>query len=111
MKKSSKKVRSRLKKGDFVKVIAGNHRGEKGKLLELHPTKRRGLVEGVNLRVHHQKPTKEKPKGSLEKREAPLDLSNLILLDPVKELPTRIGRKKNEAGKLQRYAKKTGRFL
>ncbi len=109
--KHPKKIKLHIKKGDNVKVIAGNYKNKIGKVLAIHTKKYRATVEGINLVTHYQKATQEAPKGSIQKKEAPLHISNLMLIDPTSQKPTRIGRKLNEKGKLQRYAKQTNKLI
>ena len=100
-----------IKKGDTVKVLAGNDRGKSGKVLEVIVAKRRAIVEGVNMVTKHMKPSAANPNGGIEKIEAAIHLSNLMLLDPSTGEATRTGRKLDDNGKLQRYSKKTGEFI
>ena len=99
-------------KGDTVKVIAGNSKGQEGKVIEMHISKNRALVEGVNLVSKHSKPNAASPQGGIIKQEASIHLSNLMLVDPKSGEATRIGRKIDEkSGKLTRYSKKTGEVI
>ncbi len=107
----TKKKKFHLKKGDIVKVIAGNSKGQSGKVLEVIPEKERAIVEGVNVVTKHVKPSATKPEGGIEKTEAGVHISNLMVVDPSSGEPTRIGRKLDDNGKLQRYSKKTGEFI
>jgi len=100
-----------VKKGDLVKVISGNSKGKEGKITLMIPEKQRAIVEGVNIITKHLKPTAQNPNGSIEKKEASIHLSNLMVIDPSNGLPTRVGRKLNKEGKLQRFSKKTNTFL
>jgi large subunit ribosomal protein L24 len=100
-----------IKKGDLVRVLAGNYRATQGKVLKVFPKTYRAIVEGVAMVSKHRKPSAQNPQGGIEKREAPVHISNLMLIDPTTGNPTRIGRKLNENGKLQRYSKKTGEFI
>lgn len=100
-----------IKSGDTVKVIAGNSRGKTGKVLVVYPEKYRAIVEKLNMVTKHVKPSAAKPEGGIEKREAAIHLSNLMLVDPATGDATRIGRKRDEKGKLQRYSKKTGEII
>ncbi len=100
-----------VKKGDLVKVISGNSKGKEGKIIQMLVEEQRAIVEGVNLVTKHLKPTAKNPNGSIEKREASIHLSNLMVVDPSNGKPTRVGRKLNAEGKLQRYSKKTNTFL
>ena len=100
-----------IKKGDTVKVIAGDDKGKSGKVLEVFLAKQRAVVEGVNISTKHEKPSAGKPEGGIKKVEAPIHVSNLMLVDPASGNATRIGRKLNDKSKLQRYSKKTGEFI
>lgn len=100
-----------VKTGDVVKVIAGNAKGKTGKILSVITDKSRVVVEGVNLVTKHLKPNAKNPQGSIEKREAGIHISNVQLIDPKSGEATRIGRKLNDQGKLQRYSKKSGDFI
>lgn len=97
-----------IKKGDTVFVNAGNFKGQQGRVLEVIRKTQRAIVEGVNLVSKHTKPNAKSPNGGIIKKEAPIHISNLMLLDPASGKPTRIGRKLNEAGKLVRISKKSG---
>lgn len=97
-----------IKKGDMVSVIAGEAKGQKGRVLEVDRDKDRALVEGINMVSKHTKPNAKAPQGGIIKKEAPLNISNIMLIDPTSGKPTRIGRKLNENGKLVRYSKKSG---
>ena len=109
--KKNKQPKLHIRKGDTVKIIAGNDRGKSGKILEVITQKNRAIVEGANIVVKHVKPSADNPNGGIEKTEASIHLSNLMLIDGATGEPTRIGRKLNEVGKLQRYSKKTGEFI
>ena len=109
--KSNTQPKLGIKKGDTVKVIAGNDKGKSGKVLEVLRDKNKAIVEGVRIITKHQKPSAGKPEGGLKKLEAPIHISNLMLIDPASGKPTRVGRKLDENGKLQRYAKTTKEFI
>lgn len=97
-----------IKKGDIVYVNTGVDKGKTGRVLKVLVEKQRALVEGINMVTKHVKPSANNPQGGKEKKEAPIHISNLNVLDS-KAKPTRIGRKKDEStGKLVRYAKTTG---
>ena len=98
-----------IKKGDRVKVISGNYKGETGEVLEVFPDKYRAIVDNINMVKKHRKPTQNNAGGIIE-MAAPIHISNLMLLDPKSGEPTRIGRKVVE-GKLVRYAKKSGELF
>jgi large subunit ribosomal protein L24 len=102
-----------IKKGDNVKVIAGDSKGQQGKVLTVNVDKYRALVEGVNLVSKHTKANAKNAKGRIVKKEAPIHISNLMVVDN-KGNATRIGRrlgepkKAGEKARLVRYSKKTG---
>lgn len=96
------------KKGDTVYVNAGDDKGKTGRVLEVQVKKNRAIVEGINIVSKSTKPTAKYPQGGIVKLEAPVHISNLNVVDPKTGKPTRIGRRRNEAGKLVRYAKKSG---
>jgi large subunit ribosomal protein L24 len=97
-----------IKKGDTVIVIAGNSKGQEGKILEVVRETERAIVEGVNLVSKHTKPNAKSPQGGIIKQEATIHVSNLMLKDPKTGKPTRIGRRLDKKGKLVRYSKKSG---
>lgn len=96
-----------IKKGDIVKVIAGDSKGSQGKVIMVDVEKYRAMVEGVNLVSKHTKANAKNPNGGIVKKEAPIHISNLMLVD-AQGNATRIGRRKNEDGKSVRYSKKSG---
>lgn len=97
-----------IKKGDTVIVIAGEYKGKQGKVLSMIAKDRKSYVEGVNIISKHTKPSTESPQGGIVKKEAPIHISNLMLVDPSSGKATRIGRRLNKKNKLVRYAKKSG---
>lgn len=97
-----------IKKGDTVVVIAGESKGQQGKVLSMQVEKQRAIVEGVNLVSKHTKPNAKNTQGGIVKQEAPIHVSNLMLVEPATGKATRVGRKQNEEGKLVRYSKKSG---
>jgi large subunit ribosomal protein L24 len=99
-----------IKKNDLVKVLAGENKGAEGKVLEVFPDKNKALVEGVNIVKRHTKPNAAHPNGGIVEKEAPIHLSNLMLIDPKSGQPTRVGRKVVD-GKIQRVSKKTGEVI
>jgi len=100
-----------VRKGDTVKVISGNAKGETGVIKKVLVEKSRATVEGVNMITKHVKPNAQNPQGSIEKLEGAIHISNLMVVDPKTGEPTRTGRKADDKGKLQRYSKKTGNLL
>ena len=101
-------VKLHIKKGDMVYVIAGDNKGQQGKVLRVDAQKQRAIVEGVNICKKATKPNAQNPQGGIVEKEAPIHISNLQVLDPKSGKPTRIGRKENAEGKLVLYAKKSG---
>ena len=99
-----------LKKGDKVIVIAGRDKGKSGVIQKVIPETNRVVVEGINVRKKHQKPTQANPEGSIVEVYAPIDASNVMLEDPKTKQPTRIGHKIVK-GKKVRVAKKSGTVL
>ncbi|NSW45603.1 MAG: 50S ribosomal protein L24 [Bacteroidales bacterium] len=97
-----------IKKGDTVIVIAGDSKGQEGRVLSVNYEKNTAIVEGVNLVSKHTKPNAKNPQGGILKKEAPVHVSNLMLKDPSTGKPTRIGRRLNNDNKLVRIAKKSG---
>nr|WP_223584600.1 50S ribosomal protein L24 [Sphingobacterium sp. GVS05A] len=98
----------KIKKGDLVKVIAGNSKGVQGKVLTVLVDKNRAIVEGANIVKKHTKPSAANPNGGIIEKEAGIHISNLAVIDPKTGETTRVGRKLNTDGKLVRYAKKSG---
>ena len=94
-----------IKKGDTVYVNAGEDKGKTGKVVKVLVEKNRAIVEGVNFVSKSQKPNAKNPQGGIVKMEAPIQISNLNVVDPKSGKPTRIGRKRNEEGRLVRYVK------
>ena len=97
-----------IKKGDTVYVNAGASKGKTGRVLEVLVEKQRAIVEGVNMVSKSTKPNAKHPQGGIVKMEAPVNVSNLSLIDPKSGKPTRIGRRLDENGKRVRYSKKSG---
>jgi large subunit ribosomal protein L24 len=102
--------RLKIKKGDMVVVTAGDNKGKQGRVIEVNRDKDTVIVEGVNMITRHRKPSAQNPQGGSEKREAGIHVSNVMLMD-AKGNVTRVGRRRNENGKLERFAKKTGEAI
>ena len=83
----------KIRKNDNVIVIAGNSRGKTGKVLKVYPETLRIIVEGVNIMKRHTRPSQRNPQGGIVQREAPIHMSNVMLLDPKLNQPTRVGTK------------------
>ena len=99
-----------IKKNDKVKVIAGKDKGKEGTVEKVFPSKERVIVKGVNIVKKQQKPTNANPNGGIVEVEAPIHVSNVMLIDPSNNEPTRVGFK-IEDGKKVRVSKKTGKTL
>ncbi len=100
-----------FKKGETVQVIAGEEKGKQGRVLTIMFNDRRAIVEGLNMISKHTKPNAENQQGGIVKQEASIHLSNLMLVDPGTGEPTRIGRKRDNNGKLVRYSIKSGEII
>ena len=83
----------KIRKDDMVVVVAGNYKGKTGKVLKIFTKKNSVIVEGVNIRKRHTKPNQKNPQGGIIEKEAPVHVSNLMVLDPKTNEPTRIGTK------------------
>lgn len=99
----------KLKKGDKVVVVAGADKGKEGSVLEVIAAKNRVVIEGVNVRKRHTKPTNDNP-GGINEITASVHVSNVMLVDPKSGEATRVGRKEVD-GKLVRYSKKSGEII
>lgn len=100
-----------IKKGDKVKVIAGNSRGKISTVLEILTDKSKVIVEGINMVTKHLKPTSSTPSGSIIKKEAALHISNVMLVDASTGLPTRVGRRVGKSGKNERFSVSSGQSI
>jgi len=106
----------KIRKNDNIIVIAGNSKGSTGKVLKVFPKKNRVIVEGVNIRKRHTKPNQANPQGGIIEMEAPIEASNVMLIDPKTNESTRIGSKiiiddKTGKKKIVRVSKTTGEML
>ena len=97
--------KTHIKKGDMVKVLAGENRGDSGRVLEVDRERMTALVEGLNINKKHSKPTTANPQGGIVEKEGPIHISNLMLVDAKTGTPGRVGRKADKEGKLERYVK------
>ena len=100
-----------VRKGDTVIVVAGKERGKKGKVLRVLPEKGRVVVERINMIKKHQKPTQKLRQGGIIEREGAIHLSNVMLVDPASNKPTRVGMKALSDGKKVRVARRSGEML
>lgn len=98
----------KIRKGDDVVVIAGKSKGKRGKVLRMIPAKQRVLVAGVNVVTKHVKPTRQNQRGGIERREAPIHISNVMIADPQSGEPTRVRIQALEGGRKVRVAVKSG---
>jgi large subunit ribosomal protein L24 len=107
--KHNKQPKLNVRKGDTVKVISGDSKGSQGRVLEVITSERRVLVEGVNMVTKHTKPNAKNTQGGIVKQEAPIHISNVMVVDG-KGNATRVGRRA-EGDKLVRYSKKSGEVI
>jgi large subunit ribosomal protein L24 len=103
-------IKLKIKSGDTVKVIAGDHKGSEGKVLRVDREKNKAIVEGVNMVSKHTKPSAKSPQGGIVKKEAPLHISNLSLIDPKSKEVTKVGIRV-EGDKKVRFSKKSNQVL
>ena len=101
-------MKLKIKSGDTVRVMAGDHKGEEGKVVEIFASKNRAIVEGVNMISKHTKPSAQNPQGGIVKKEASIHISNLMLLEngEVTKVGVRI-----EDGKKVRFSKKSDKAV
>ena len=102
--------RLKIKSGDTVKIISGGSRGKEGTVISVDRSKDRVVVEGVNIVTKHVKPNASNPQGGVVKVEAGIHISNVMVVDAAGNT-TRVGRRRNDDGKLTRYSKKTNEDL
>ncbi len=97
-----------LAKGDVVRVIRGEHRGKEGKVLHVYPKRFRVTVEGVNVVKKHKRATTPQAESGIIEFPAPIAASNVMLLDPKSGAPTRVRRRRDKDGTVERIAVKSG---
>lgn len=97
-----------IKKDDTVQVTSGEHKGQSGRVISVDREKYRAVVEGLNLVSKHTKPSAGNPQGGIIKKEAPIHISNLLLVNAKTGKGEKVGRKKNAEGISVRYFKKSG---
>jgi len=100
----------KIKSGDTVRVIAGDHKGSEGKILQIFIDKNKAIVEGINMVKKHTKPSAQNPQGGIVEKEAPMHISNLSLIDPESGEATRVGYR-IEGDKKERIAKKSDQVV
>jgi large subunit ribosomal protein L24 len=103
-------IKLKIKSGDTVKVIAGDHKGSEGKVVSVDREKNKAIVEGVNMVSKHTKPSAKSPQGGIVKKEAPIHISNIALVDPKSKTATKVGIKV-EGDKKVRFSKKSNQVL
>jgi large subunit ribosomal protein L24 len=101
----------RIRVDDIVEVIRGDDRGKRGKVLSVDPEAGKVVVEGVNLVYKHVRRSQRNPQGGRLRREMPVDVSNVALIDPQTDQPTRVGVRYLDDGSKERYSKKSGASL
>ncbi|WP_376088184.1 50S ribosomal protein L24 [Roseomonas sp. CCTCC AB2023176] len=101
---------AKVKKGDRVQVLAGKDKGKRGEVLSVSPTENRAVVQGVNMVKRHSKPQGLNQPGGIQEKEAPIHLSNLALIDPKSDKPTRVGFRM-EGDRKVRFAKASGEVI
>ncbi|HMK06760.1 MAG TPA: 50S ribosomal protein L24 [Flavobacterium sp.] len=103
-------IKLKIKTGDIVRVIAGDHKGAEGKVLKVDREKNKAIVEAVNMVSKHTKPSAKSPQGGIVKKEAPIQISNISLIDPKTKETTRVGIRV-EGDKKVRFSKKSNQVL
>ncbi|MDG1572111.1 50S ribosomal protein L24 [Robiginitalea sp. M366] len=103
-------MKTRIKTGDTVRVIAGDHKGSEGKVVQVLRDKNKAIVEGVNTVSKHEKPSARNPQGGIVEKEAPIHISNLSLIDPKSGDATRVGYEVRD-GKKVRFSKKSNEVI
>jgi len=103
-------IKLKIKSGDIVRVIAGDHKGAEGKVLRVYREKNKAVVEGVNMVSKHTKPSAKNPQGGIVKKEAPIHISNIALVDAKSKSTTKVGFKV-EGDKKVRFSKKSNQVL
>ena len=98
-------------KEDTVKVLSGKYRGKTGKVLKVFPKENRVIVEGVNIIKRHTKPSQKNQQGGIVEKEAPVNASNVMVIDPKTNEPTRVGYMYLEDGSKVRISRKSGEIL
>jgi len=97
-----------VRSGDQVQVLSGNYKGVRGQVLRTLPAKRQVVVEGVNIRKRHQAPSQENPEGGIITFEAPINVSNVMLVDPASDEPSRFRTRIDNDGTKERIAVRSG---
>jgi len=101
-------MKLKIKSGDTVRVMAGDHKGEEGKVVVIFPNKNRAIVEGVNMISKHTKPSAQNPQGGIVKKEASIHISNLMLIENGEAV--KVGYR-TEGEKKVRFSKKSDKAI
>ena len=101
---------AKIRKGDKVVVLSGRDKGKSGEVVKLVLKEKRAFVQGINVVKRHTKPSQTNPGGIVDK-ELPIHLSNLAIIDPKDDKPTRVGFKRLEDGRKVRFAKRSGEAI
>ncbi|MDI9355533.1 MAG: 50S ribosomal protein L24 [Chitinophagaceae bacterium] len=109
MQNNTRTKKLHIRKNDTVKIIAGNSKGKTGKIISILKKEQKAIVQGCNMVIKHLKPTAANTKGGIIKKEAPIHISNIMVV--YSGVASRIGRKLDDTGKLKRYSKKGGVFI
>ena len=100
-----------IRRGDTVQVVSGNDKGKRGTVLSVTKDKKRVVVEGVRMMMHHTKPSSQEQQGGILEREAPIHVSNLMVMCPKTDAPTRIRHKKLDNGKFVRVSVRSSEMI
>ena len=100
-----------IRRGDTVQVVSGNDKGKRGTVLSVTKDKKRVVVEGVRMMMHHTKPSSQEQQGGILEREAPIHVSNLMVMCPKTDVPTRIRHKKMDDGKFVRVSVRSSEMI
>lgn len=103
--------KSLIAKGDTVQVMRGDDKGKQGEVMRVDRKRGRVVVKGVRMLTKHRKPRSEQDEGGIIHYEGPIDVSNVMLIDPKSKSPTRVRRKKDEDGTVERLAQKSGQAI
>lgn len=97
-----------LKVNDLVVVVAGAHKGSQGRVIRVDSERDQVWIQGINLRFKHIRRSQKYPRGGRVRKESPVHVSNVLLVDPKTNRPTRVGVRIDEKGRKQRFAKRSG---
>jgi len=109
--KVQRPLKLRVRRDDIVQVIAGNDRGKQGKVLKVFPKRQRIIVEGINFIKRHTRPSQQNPKGGIVEKEAPIHVSNVMVVCPKCSSVTRVGMQVLDDGSRVRICKHCGEMM